>query len=167
MADFPFEERVYLRYLHDISEEIPNIGGMYATMPEEPGESVQLDRIGSGNQQWRIVLTRLGDDVVYKIAGFIPPDEGVIPIGLAPAWKNDGAEPGSRIRISTLDDASSYNVDVQNHDEGWIISILPTDKYDKLGVDRFAGASGREVDIVGVPVVNPPPPHPGWFVSKA
>ncbi|QRV95053.1 peptidase inhibitor clitocypin domain-containing protein [Ceratobasidium sp. AG-Ba] len=167
MSGFPFDETVTLLYLPDISGEVPKVGGMYATMLEGSGQPVQLDRLGVGKQQWRIIPAEGDDHHLCKIAGFTNPDEGITIIDVAPAWKNDKPEPGTPVTISSFGDASIYKVNSKDHDGGWIISIVPNDHYDKVGVDRYAGASGRTVDIVGVPVVRDPSPRPGWFASKA
>ncbi|QRV95062.1 hypothetical protein RhiJN_23080 [Ceratobasidium sp. AG-Ba] len=138
-------------------------------MPDIPGGPVNLKPLGSGDpnsQKWRIVRNEEGDG--FKIEGYYEAPEGIPPIGMGPAWKNYEPEPGTPIAISLFKDASAYNVEVvRPHENGLIISILPKDDYFVTGINRFAGASEDTVEITAVPVVNPPLPHPGWFISPA
>ncbi|QRV95051.1 hypothetical protein RhiJN_23069 [Ceratobasidium sp. AG-Ba] len=161
MSPFPFGEWVSLQYLPQVPGDVPEIGGEYATLPEVPGQPVQLRPISHGIQKWRITRNEGGDG--HKIEGFVEQLEDIS----LPAWKNDGPEAGSRIRISSVVDASKYYVnDVDPYKGGWIISISPKDNYVLPGQSRFAGASGNDVEITGVPFYENPPPHPGWYALK-
>ncbi|QRV75222.1 peptidase inhibitor clitocypin domain-containing protein [Ceratobasidium sp. AG-Ba] len=171
MSEFPFFNKyVSLLYLHKLPEGVPEIGGMYATMPDTPGGPVKLEGLHSGNpnsHKWRIVPNV--DGVGVTVQGYFEPnpDEGILPVGIGPAWKNYGPAPGTPITISSLIEASSYNLTVvRKYETGWIISLQPTDPYDKLGVNRYIGRTeaNNDVAIAGVPVY-PDVPFPGWYVS--
>ncbi|QRW09318.1 hypothetical protein RhiLY_08317 [Ceratobasidium sp. AG-Ba] len=169
MSEVPIEQYVFLRYLPEVPEEIPPVGGMYATMPEESGEPVKLRPHGIANpesQKWRFVRNDDGDG--YKIEGVYEPVKGLPPVGLGPAWKNDAPGPGTPITISLFKDASAYDVNVvKEHELGLIISIVPKYNSVRPGSSEYVGASGDNVEIVSVPFYLPPPPHPGWLMLNA
>ncbi|QRV80502.1 hypothetical protein RhiJN_08517 [Ceratobasidium sp. AG-Ba] len=182
MSNFPFNENVSLLYLEHVPGNVPEVGGMYATMPPEgPAVPVQLKRLGSGEQkvnstayfivsrqelkpcvelQWKIVPKQGGG---YTIECYLQP-----PVGLPVAWNNEGPKAGTPIKTYAPNDASLYDVNIEDrYGEGWIISISPKDDYVMPGQSRFVGGSGEIVEIRAVPFYENPPPHPGWFVTKA
>ncbi|QRW09301.1 peptidase inhibitor clitocypin domain-containing protein [Ceratobasidium sp. AG-Ba] len=170
MSDFPFGKYVKLLYIPNLPEGIPEYGGMYASMPDDVGEPVQLGplrpRGDQDKQKWMFLTRDTGNGV--NILGYIRADDGVLPPDVGPAWTNNEPDPDSPITTAMLAQASSYDMNIQRpYENGWIISIQPTDPYTKLGVTRYIGAPNQTnvVGIAGVPVV-PNESFPGWFATR-